>query len=103
MGDLAKQFAQRLPLMMIGEPWGVLRTPDVLDLGRSPVYHMAFGQDIHHWIGAPLARMESRIAFEEFFTRVPNYEIVGSLTRLFTRREQRGIASLPGRLETGSR
>jgi cytochrome P450 len=77
--------------------------PDVLDLGRSPVYHMAFGQGIHHCIGAPLARMESRIAFEEFFTRIPDYEIVGPLTRLFTRQEQRGIASLPARLETGSR
>jgi hypothetical protein len=34
---------------------------------------------------------------------VPDYEIIGPLTRLFKRREQRGIASLPGRLETGSR
>jgi len=49
------------------------------------------------------ARMAPRIAFVEFFTRVPNYEIIGPLTRLFTRREQRGIASLPGRLEAGSR
>jgi cytochrome P450 len=77
--------------------------PDVLDLERSPVYHMAFGQGIHHCIGAPLARMESRVAFEEFFTRIPDYEIAGPLTRLFTRQEQRGIASLPARLETGSR
>jgi cytochrome P450 len=73
--------------------------PEVLDLRRSPVYHMAFGQGIHHCIGAPLARMESRIAFEEFFTRVADYEIVGPVERLFTRQEQRGIASLPARVE----
>ena len=72
--------------------------PEALNLVRSPVYHMAFGQGIHHCIGAPLARMESRIAFEEFFTRVSDYEIVGPVTRLFTRQEQRGIASLPARL-----
>ena len=72
--------------------------PDQLDLRRSPVHHMAFGQGIHHCIGAPLAKTEARIAFEEFFTRVPEYEIIGPVKRLFTRQEQRGIASLPARL-----
>ena len=52
-----------------------------------------------HCIGAPLARTEARIAFEEFFTRVPDYEIIGPVTRLGTREEQRGIASLPGATE----
>jgi cytochrome P450 len=77
--------------------------PDVLDLTRSPVHHMAFGQGIHHCIGAPLARMESRIAFEEFFSRIDDYEISGPVTRLFTRQEQRGIASLPARLVSAAR
>jgi hypothetical protein len=71
--------------------------PDVLNLRRSAVHHMALGEGIHHCIGAPLARMESRIAFEEFFRRVPEYEVAGPIERMFTRQE-RGVASLPVRL-----
>jgi cytochrome P450 len=75
--------------------------PDVLDLRRAPEHHVAFGEGIHHCIGAPLARMESRIAFEEFFRRVPDYEITGPIERMFTRQE-RGLASLPARFATRS-
>lgn len=71
--------------------------PDVLNLRRPAVHHVAFGEGIHHCIGAPLARMESRIAFEEFFRRVPEYEVVGPIERMFTRQE-RGVASLPVRV-----
>ena len=72
--------------------------PDVLDLHRPPVHHMAFGEGIHHCIGAPLARIEARIAFEEFFRRVPEYEVTGPIERMFTRQE-RGVASLPVRFD----
>jgi cytochrome P450 len=75
--------------------------PDVLDLRRPPLHHIAFGEGIHHCIGAPLARMESHIAFEEFFRRVPEYEIAGPIERMFTRQE-RGLASLPVRLDRNS-
>jgi cytochrome P450 len=74
------------------------RDPDVLDFERKRMRHMAFGEGIHHCIGAPLARLEARIAFEEFFRRVSDYEVVGPIQRMFTRQE-RGLASLPVRLE----
>lgn len=46
--------------------------PDTLDLERDEaVTHMAFGKGIHHCIGAPLARVEARIAFTELLERLP--------------------------------
>jgi len=68
--------------------------PDTLDLRRTPLRNVAFGEGIHFCLGAPLARLESRIAFEALFTRIPEYEIVGPVERHFTFLE-RGIARLP--------
>jgi cytochrome P450 len=39
--------------------------------------HLAFGQGIHFCLGAPLARLEARVAFEELLTRFPAYELAG--------------------------
>lgn len=50
-----------------------------LNLSRPPKRHLAFGEGIHQCIGAPLARLEARIALEEILTRVPNYKVVGPL------------------------
>jgi cytochrome P450 len=73
--------------------------PDHLDLKRSPNPHMAFGYGIHFCIGAPLARLESRIAFREVFRRIPEYHVSGPIQRMFTRQE-RGISSLPVEFST---
>jgi cytochrome P450 len=56
--------------------------PDLLDLRRPQLRHLGFGEGIHHCIGAPLARLEGRIAFEEFFRRYPDYAITGPNERL---------------------
>ncbi|MGH3580466.1 MAG: cytochrome P450, partial [Mycobacterium sp.] len=45
--------------------------PDVLDIGRGAPGHLAFGHGVHHCLGAPLARMEMRIAFPALFRRFP--------------------------------
>lgn len=45
--------------------------PDTLDIGRGAMGHMAFGHGIHHCLGAPLARMEMRIAFPALLQRFP--------------------------------
>lgn len=36
--------------------------PDTLDLAREEVHHLSFGNGIHYCLGAPLARVEGRIA-----------------------------------------
>ena len=56
--------------------------PDVLNVRKQPPRHLAFGDGIHHCIGAALARLEGRIALEEFFAAFRDYTIVGPNERL---------------------
>ncbi|MFJ3222013.1 cytochrome P450 [Streptomyces sp. NPDC086783] len=56
-------------------------SPDVLDLRRSPNPHLTFGHGIHFCFGAPLARLEARIALRMLLERfrtldVPSYDDV---------------------------
>lgn len=61
----------------------VFEEPDRFDIGRSPNRHMAFGPGgIHHCMGAHLARMEVRIAFEELLARGVKIESAGPPERL---------------------
>jgi cytochrome P450 len=57
--------------------------PDTFDVGREPNKHMAFGPGgIHTCMGAHLARMEVRIAFEELLKRVDTIEMTAKPERL---------------------
>jgi cytochrome P450 len=48
-------------------------TPDTFDIHRADAKdHMAFGAGVHYCLGAPLARVEGRVAFEQLFTRLRN-------------------------------
>ena len=55
---------------------------------------MSFGEGIHHCIGAPLARLEARIVFEELFARIPTYAVSGPIRRVTTPTD-RALESLP--------
>jgi cytochrome P450 len=46
-------------------------TAETLDIGRGAPGHLAFGHGVHHCLGAPLARMEMRIAFPALLRRFP--------------------------------
>jgi cytochrome P450 len=46
-------------------------SPDVLDIRRGAPGHLAFGHGVHHCLGAPLARMEMRIAWPALLRRFP--------------------------------
>lgn len=49
--------------------------PDVVDIRRTISRQIGFGFGAHLCIGAPLARLETRIAFEELLSRFPEYEV----------------------------
>lgn len=53
----------------------VFDDPDQLRLGRRG-RHLAFGNGIHFCLGAPLARLETRIALMHALQRLPNLEIL---------------------------
>jgi cytochrome P450 len=47
--------------------------PDAFEVQRDNVKnHLAFGNGPHFCMGAPLARMEAVVAFEQIFSRLPN-------------------------------
>jgi hypothetical protein len=68
--------------------------PDRLDVTRDPQRHVSFGEGIHHCLGAPLARLEARVVFEELFRRIPEYRVLGPIVRIKTPTD-RGLESLP--------
>jgi cytochrome P450 len=71
--------------------------PEVLNLARPVLRNLAFGEGIHHCLGAPLARPEARIAIRTLLSRVPDYEIAGEIERTPTH-TSRGLSCLPVRV-----
>lgn len=72
--------------------------PEQLDVTRPAGPHLAFGHGIHKCLGAPLARLEGRVAFTRLLERFPDlapavpfedlrYRAAGNLSR--------GLAALP--------
>jgi cytochrome P450 len=53
------------------------RDPERLDVTRGGIGHVAFGHGVHHCLGAPLARMEMRIAFPALLQRFPGLRVAG--------------------------
>jgi len=51
------------------------RDPETFDVRRDDGSHLAMGHGIHHCLGAPLARMEARIAFTALLTRFPTMRL----------------------------
>jgi cytochrome P450 len=49
--------------------------PDAFTLERHPNRNLAFGQGIHFCLGAPLARLEARVALSALLARLPGLSL----------------------------
>jgi cytochrome P450 len=52
--------------------------PGRFDITRDPNPHLAFGHGLHFCLGAPLARLEARIALADFLERVKGFELASA-------------------------
>jgi cytochrome P450 len=68
--------------------------PDSFDIQREAKRNLAFGEGIHHCIGAPLARLEARVFLDCVLTQIPNYSLSSGATR-FESHMMRGLRRLP--------
>jgi cytochrome P450 len=55
---------------------------DSFDIHRTDGSHLALGHGIHHCLGAPLARLEARIALPALFDRFPDMSLAEPVTAL---------------------
>jgi cytochrome P450 len=69
--------------------------PDELDITRENVQPLSFGSGIHYCLGAPLARMEGRIALGALLERFPNLRLATDNLEWNDNLILRGVKSLP--------
>jgi cytochrome P450 len=48
---------------------------DLFDVTRADKEHLAFGHGVHRCLGAPLGRLEARIALPALFDRFPDLQL----------------------------
>ena len=53
----------------------VFENPDIFDIERFPNKHLGFGSGIHTCLGAPLARLETKIAISNLIKRNPQLRL----------------------------
>ncbi len=68
---------------------------DQYDIHRADVEHLTFGRGLHFCLGAALARLEARVAMEEFIARFPVWDVDLDAARLAPTSTVRGFETLP--------
>ncbi len=69
--------------------------PDRFDIHRDAQPHLAFGHGIHFCLGAALARLEARVAFETLFSRCRDLRLETDTVTMLDSLLLRGPKSLP--------
>ena len=73
----------------------VFDRPDEVVIDRERNRHIAFGAGIHRCAGSNLARLEMRIALEEWLAAIPEYELAEPRAVTWAGGQVRGPRSLP--------
>jgi cytochrome P450 len=97
VGDVVIPAGENV-LLLIGsanrDP-AVFERPDVYDVRRDTSAMLSFGRGTHFCMGASLARLEARVAFEEWWKRFPRYEVQPEGIQRVHSVNVRGFAALP--------
>lgn len=73
----------------------VFDAPDRYDIGRDTSQVVSFGLGRHFCMGASLARLEARVALDEWVKRFGSYDVDADRVRRVHSANVRGFASLP--------
>ena len=76
----------------------VFENADEVIIDREVNRHAAFGLGIHRCIGSNLARLEMRVAIEEFIARFPEFAVDESIRVTWSVGQVRGPRRLPVRV-----
>ena len=76
----------------------VFDEPDRLDVARSRGSNISFGRGIHHCLGAPLARLEARVALEVLLERYASLRLTRKRPAFRRAIVLRGLEALPVRV-----
>ncbi len=76
----------------------VFGDPDHVQIDREENRHAAFGLGIHRCLGSNLARMELRVALEEWIARYPEFELADPDAVTWSAGQVRGPRSIPVRV-----
>lgn len=75
------------------------KQPSALDITREANKHLGFGYGVHYCLGAPLARLEAKIAFNTLLKRLPDIQLAVPVSKLVYNSSSivRGVKQLPVR------
>ena len=72
--------------------------PDGIDITRKPNPHLGFGFGMHFCLGAPLARVEAKLAFRAIAERMPDLQLATDRVAFRPSLGIRSVVSLPVRV-----
>jgi cytochrome P450 len=84
-----------LPFPAANRDPAAFEDPGVVQLDRTQNRHAAFGLGRHRCLGSNLARMELRIALEEWLARYPDFELSDPAAVTWSAGQVRGPRALP--------